>query len=255
MMSLWIASPALGAATMTYPADGQTVSLDNHAGFDFRWTLPAGESGPAVYIGDATSYDPDSLVPFREICGANEPTAILDSCYVGVTTDFPPTAGTHYAFIDTVTTDSYGDVTAHYQSPLTRFTVPPAMAWGCEPGDIVCHHPAIQTGYNPSPTVGPPESDMAITGWANSPGAPVTATFTLRRGSKVVARIRQHTSVDHDLYFEPGFMVFQVGSRGPYRSAVRLHGVRGVKWLRVTIVVQSMGLTLKRTTKFRAPPG
>jgi hypothetical protein len=239
---------------MTYPADGQTVSLDNHAGFDFRWTLPAGESGPAVYVGDTASFYPDTLEPFRRICGANDPFEVIESCYAGVTSDLPPTAGTHYAFVDTVTLDSYGEVTAHHQSPLIRFTVPPLIAWGCEPGDIVCHHPVIQSVYSPSPTVGPPESDMNINGWANSPGAAVNAEFTLRRGSKVVARIRQSTHVDHNGYFSPGFMVFQIGHRGPYRNAVRLHGVRGVKWLQVTIVVNSMGLTLKRTTKFRAPP-
>jgi hypothetical protein len=255
LISLCVATPALGAATMTYPSDGQTVSLDDHAGFDFRWTLPAGESGPAVYIGDTPSYDPDTLDPFRRICGANDPARVLESCYAGINTDLPPTAGMHYAFVDTVALDSYGDVTAHFQSPVTRFTVPPMIAWGCEAGDLLCHHPVVQSAYDPRPTVGPPESDMNVTGWANSPGAPVNAAFTLRRGSKVVARIRQNTRVDDNGYFDPGFMVFQIGSRGPYRSAVRLHGVRGVKWLHVTIVVHSMGLTLKRTTKFRAPPG
>lgn len=245
------ASSALASASMTYPANGATVSLDQQGSFSFRWTLPAGELGPTVYVGNSPTYDAETYYPFDPGCGAAGPDQASSSCRMIPPGSKPLSAGTHYAFIRT---DDGDPTTQYYYSPVTRFVVPPKLAWGCGPA-ADCHGPVVVPGYNASPAVGPPESDMSVRVWVNSPGAAVSATFTLRNGNRVLARIKTATHADSDFFTDPGFMVFQVGDRGPYRTAVRLHGIHGVKWLRVTVVVRAKGLTITRTVKFRAPPG
>jgi hypothetical protein len=249
--ALWSASGALASATMTYPADRATVSLDQQGSFTFRWTLPAGEMGPQIWVGDQPTYDPETFAPFGQGCGAARPDQVTYSCRMAPPSTKPLPAGTHYAFIQT---DDGDPVTRYWYSPVTRFVVPPKLGWGCGPA-AGCNDPAVHQAYNPQPNVGPPESDMFVRVWVNSPGAPVTATFTLRNGNRVVARIVRTAHADSDFFSDPGFMVFQVGDRGPYRTAVRLHGIHGVKWLRVTAAVRAKGLTITRIVKFRAPPG
>jgi hypothetical protein len=251
VVALWGAPPALASATMTYPANGQTVSLDHQAGFSFRWTLPAGEMGPQVWIGDQPTYDPETFYPFGQGCGAGHPDQVTYSCRMGPPSVKSMSAGTHYAFIQT---DDGDPTTQYYFSPVIRFVVPPKLGWGCGPA-AGCNDPVIEPGYNANPTVGPPESDMAVRVWVNSPGALVTVKFTLRNGNRVVARITRTARADSDFFSDPGFMVFQTGDRGPYRTAVRLHGIQGVKWLGVTVAARAKGLTITRVVKFRAPPG
>lgn len=251
MAVLWSASPALGAATMTYPANGATVRLDQTAGFNVRWTLPPGEKGPQVWVGDSPTYDPETFYPFDQGCGAQQPDDVTYSCHMGPPLGRLLVAGIHYAFIQT---DDGDPTTQCWYSPVTRFVVPPELAWGCGP-KAPCNDPAVSQTYRPMPTLGPPESDMTVRLWVNSPGAPASAKFTIRNGNRVVAVIRRNTRVESDFFWDPGFMVFQVGERGPYRSAVRLHGIKGVKWLRVTVVVRARGLRITRHVKFRAPPG
>jgi hypothetical protein len=250
VLALCCASTALAAATMTYPADGATASLDQQAGFSFRWTLPAGEMGPQVWIGDQPTYDPETFYPFGQGCGAGHPDQVTYSCRMGPPSVRPLSAGTHYAFIQT---DDGDPVTQYWYSPVTRFVVPPKLAWGCGPV-ATCPGPTVRQAYNPSPSLGPPESDMSVNVWVNSPGALVTAQFTLRNGKRVVARISRTQTADSGFFCDPGFMVFQVGQRGPYRTAVRLRGIHGVKWLQVTSVVRAKGRTITRVTRFRAPP-
>lgn len=251
VIGLWCSSTALAAATMTYPGDGATASLDQQAGFSFRWTLPAGEMGPQVWIGDQPTYDPETFSPFGQGCGADHPDQVIYSCRMGSRSTRPLSAGTHYAFIFTGNGDP---PTQHYFSPVTRFVVPPKLAWGCGP-IATCAGPAVRQAYNPSPQLGPPESDMSVKVWVNSPGALVTAQFAVRNGNRVVARITRSQRADSGFFCDPGFMVFQTGHRGPYRTAVRLHGIHGVKWLSVTVAVRAKGLTITRIVNFRAPPG
>lgn len=244
------ASGALASARITYPADGQTVPLDKQGRFTFRWTLPVGERGPAVYVGDTPTYDPDTLYPFTEACGAQDPDQVIYSC---ADTEKPIPAGSHYAFIFTQSGDPSSRDVQNHTSPVTRFVVPSKLSWGCSPASS-CGGPVVSRAYNSNPTVGPPESDLDANVWLNSIKAPVRFTFTLRNGRRVVKVIRRTARSDGDYQLDAGFVAFQVGDRGPYRTAVKLQGIHGVRWLQVTIVARARGLAIRRVVKFRAPP-
>ena len=241
------ATAAEAAATITYPANGATVTLNAGANFAFAWTLPAGEVGPQVYEGDTPTYDPETLSPFSGACGAPAADQAAYSCRP----DTPPYAGTHYAFIFTTNADN----TQHYYSPVTSFVVPPKLGWGCgprAPGE--CTDPnGVRTQYVPHPLIGLPYSTLEVSGWLNAiGGTAVNFSFTLRQGRRVLARIHdvQHTA---DFWVNSGFelkhSLVLFGSRH-----TRWPAVRGGSRLTSTFVMSGSGLTLTRTATLRAPP-
>jgi hypothetical protein len=241
------AAMANASATMTYPPNGATVTLNAGANFAFAWTLPAGEVGPQVYEGDTPTYDPDTLSPFSGVCGGPAADQVAYSCRP----DTPPYAGTHYAFIFTTNADN----TQHYSSPVTSFVVPPRLGWGCGPrAQGECTDPnGVRTQYVPHPLIGLPYSTLEVSGWLNgTSGTAVNFSFTLRQGRRVLARIHdvQHTA---DFWVSSGFELTHslvlFGSRHTHWPAVR-----GGSRLTSTFVMSGAGLMLTRTAALRAPP-
>src|SRR5215813_1822955 len=117
------ASSAHASATISYPPNGATVQLDKKGFFSFAWTLPPGEIMPSVYVGDSSTYDPDTFAPFNAGCGVLPVTATNPKH------DEPIGACMHFGFVDTVN----NDVTQHFESPVTSFKVPPMLSLGCGP--------------------------------------------------------------------------------------------------------------------------
>jgi hypothetical protein len=231
------------AATLTYPPDGATVALDKDANFTFTWTVPAGETMPSPYVGDSPAYDPDTFAPFGSACGALSDTAT--SCRP----DTPMRSGRHYAFMFTTNADN----TEHYLSPVTSFVVPPTIAWGCGPSADCPTPRGFRASYVPHPPIGLPYSTLEVSGWTNAPeGTPITFTFTIKHGRKVVARAHDVQPAS-DYLAQSGFELLhsqiKLGHRGRH-----WHAPAGGTRLTCTYTMSGSGLSLTRTARMRTPP-
>ncbi len=232
------AGPARAAATMTYPTDGQTVTLDKKLGFAFTWTLPAREFGPDVYVGDTPTYNPDpfyAFSPFEPFCGVDASSSATSCRSADALPVIPP--GTHYALI--ATTDADGIQV--FVSPVVRFIVPYKLGFGCSPVDPGCGL-AVQNLYAPVGDVAYPwtYSQLVVNGWFNGPR--LTFTFTIKRGSKVLQRLRQ-TQSSNGYSVTSGFLLY------------RLRGVPAHTPVSCVITMSGGGLTLSRTVKIKAGAG
>jgi hypothetical protein len=242
--TLALAGTAHAAATLTYPPGGATVALDKKANFTFSWTLPPGEVMPSPQVGDSPTYDPDTFAPFGPVCDVLPDTAT--SCRP----DGPIPAGTHYVFVDTVNTD----VTQHFESPVTRFVVPPMLALGCGPRAPSCVAPkGFQRVYVPHPPIGLPNSSLEMNAWFNAPDdTPANFTFVIKRRHKVMARLHD-VQRSSDLLVDSGFLLLHSQIRwGSHRK--HWHGPRGGTVLTVICTMTAEGLSLTRTEKVKAPP-
>jgi hypothetical protein len=239
------AASAHASATVTYPPNGGTVQLDKKGIFAFAWTLPPGEIMPSVYVGDSPTYDPDTLAPFNSGC------AVLADTATSCRSDEPIPAGTHYLFVDTVNTD----VTQHFDSPVTSFTVPPLLALGCGPvaGSCSGTNKGFHILYVPHPPIGLPNSTLEMAAWFNAPDdTPANFSFTVKRGHKVVARLKD-VQRSSELLVQSGFELTHAQMLWGHRHK-RWHAPRGGTRLTVICSVSAQGLTLTRTEKMRTPP-
>jgi hypothetical protein len=244
LLVLAAAGTAHAAATLTYPPNGATVTLDKNANFGFSWNLPPGEIMPGPYVGDTPSYDPDTFSPFASGCGVLPDTAT--SCR----TDSPMSAGTHYVFMFSTDTDN----TQHFFSPVTSFVVPPKLGLGCGPVSGGCPEPkGFKTYYIPHPPIGLPNSSLEMAAWFNATdGSPATFSFTIKHGRKVVGRVRdvQHSS---DIAVSSGFELTHAQIRwGRHRK--HWHAPSGGTRLTCICTVSAEGLTLTRNVTVRTPP-
>jgi hypothetical protein len=240
------AGSARAAATMTYPTDGQTVTLDKKLGFTFTWTLLADEFGPSVYVGDTPTYNPDpfyALAPFEPFCGVDvgqiDASSSATSCR-GNADALPVPPGTHYALIKTTNADG----SQIFISPVVRFIVPYKLGFGCSPLQPGCHELAVQSLYYPFGDEVYPwkHSLLVVRGWFNGPR--VTFTFTIKRGSKVLKRLHQTRSTDSQVYYaDSNFKLY------------RLRGVPGGTRLSCVITISGGGVKTSRTVKIRAGAG
>ena len=244
LATLAFAGTAHAAATLTYPPNGATVTLDKKANFTFTWTLPPGEIMPSVYVGDSPAYDPDTFAPFRGVCDVQADTST--SCQP----DPALSSGTHYAFVDTVNTD----VTQHFESPVTSFIVPPVLGLGCGPNGAGCvASKGFQRIYTPHPPIGLPSSTIEMNAWYNAPDdTPAKFTFVIKKGHKVTARVHD-TQRSNDFGVDSGFLLHHFEIRWGHHH-MRWHGPRGGTVLTVVCTVQAQGLSLTRTLKMKAPP-
>ncbi|HEY7631957.1 MAG TPA: hypothetical protein VH817_14710 [Thermoleophilaceae bacterium] len=242
---LLTASSAHASATITYPPNGATVQLDKKANFSFSWTMAPGEIMPSPYVGDSPTYDPDTFAPFNSGCGVLADTAT--SCKP----DEPISAGTHYVFIDTVN----NDVTQHFESPVTSFRVPPFLALGCGPVAQSCSatNKGFRILYVPHPPIGLPNSTIEMGAWANAPDdTAVHYAFTLKRGHKVIARLKD-VQDSGELLTQSGFELTHAQILwGHHRK--HWHAPKGGTRLSVVCTVSVQGVTLTRTKTMRTPP-
>jgi hypothetical protein len=236
------AGPARAAATMTYPTDGQMVTLDKTLSFTFTWTLPAGEFGPSVYVGNTPTYtDPDTLYPFEAFCGIDAgqtgESLSATSCQ---TSGYTVPAGTHYALIKTTNADG----TQIFISPPVRFIVPYKAGFGCSPLEPRCGSVPVYNLYAPFGDSSYPSTytRLLVKGWFNGPR--VTFTFTIKHGRNVLKRLHQTRSTDSQAYSaESGFNLY------------RLRGVHPGTRLTCIITISGGGVKTSRTVKIKAGAG
>jgi hypothetical protein len=242
LATLASAGAAHASATLTYPPDGATVSLDKNAHFTFTWTVPDGETMPDVYIGDTPTYDPDTLAPFNGECGSTQtPT----SC----ATDSPIPAGRHYAFMFTTDTDN----TQHFFSPVTSFIVPPKLGLGCGPLGGCVEPKGFRKTYVPHPPIGIPYSTLEMGAWFNAPDDSVaTFSFTIKRGHKVLGRVHD---VEHsnDLGVDSGFTLTHARILSGSHH-IRWHAPRAGTPVTSISTVSAEGLSITRSVKVKTPP-
>ena len=204
------ASPATAAtATFSYPANGGTVALDGKLRFNFRWTLPPGETYPDVYVGNSPGYDASNQFdPFGSWCGGQ--AQIASSCQTGFSE-----AGAHYAVI--ATSPPGGDGFTFDVSPEIRFTVPARVGLGCAPGSG-CASPRLQNFFFRfgDAAYGWPYTGFYIWAWTNAPKE--SFAFTLRHGRRLLVRSRTYT--------EAGFREFDTPEPGSLQ--LKIHHVRGI---------------------------
>jgi hypothetical protein len=237
---LAVAGPARAAATITYPVDGETVTPNSHGLVEFRWTLPPGELEPEVYMGDTPSYSREEgefFKPYQNYCGVGF-EEVATSCIPPASVEEQPIpAGTHYALVAT------GSPAGLQQSPLVRFLVPFRLGWGCSPLFPACHLPQVQNFFFPRGDGGYPAAYnlLVLNGWSN--GSSVTATFTLRRGSKLVKRIHVTKPPEQNYMVMTGFNMY------------RLPGIPAGTRLACTVEMSSGGVTIRRSMTLRAGGG
>lgn len=230
---------ALASATFTYPVDGQTVSLDNGLNFDFRWTLPPGDTYPEVFVGNQPAFDPqNNFAPFDSWCGGQ--VDVASSCRSGLI----PVAGPHYAVI--ATSPASGDNFAPDASPEIRFSVPYRIGLGCVP-TVGCEWPRLANYWYPlgDSAYGYPYTRFNIWGWTNGPT--LDMGYTLTHGRHVVKRWR-HT-LPANVYGDtpqPDHLEVVV---------YRLRGLAPGTPLRLTVTLRSGSATLTRTYTVHAGGG
>jgi hypothetical protein len=230
------------SATFTYPANGQTVTLDKRLSFDFRWTLPASEEYPDVYVGDQPRFDPtNDFSPFESWCGGQ--ALIASSCRLQSSEGIIPVAGTHYAVIST-TPGGFTDVPN--VSPEIRFFVPYRIGLGCAP-TAGCEWPRLHSAWYRfgDASYGHPWSDFNIWAWTN--GAKLTMGFTLRHGHRILKRGRRTTTAN---------VLFDVPE--PDHLEVSVYHQRGIAVgtrLTLTITLTSGNARLTRTYVVHAGGG
>ena len=253
LVVLVAAAPAQGAATMTSPANGATVRLDRYARPSFAWSLPPGEVNPQVMVaaagkaGNPPSFDPDTFAPFEASCTTpSDRNGDFQRANACLAEGRLLATGRYDVFIWTLAPT--GDDRNPYQSrysPFTTFVVPPFLTWGnndpTDPG------PGIETSLNrqfggAGPYV---SSTCSAIGWLNEPGAPVTFTFAIKRGHRVLKRRRQTRRV-------------AAGATGgdTVESYILLRPKRGLRArspLTCSIGIRGGGITLTRTVRMRAP--
>ncbi len=236
---LTTAASAAASATFTYPANGQTVTLDKNLNFDFRWTLPPTESYPNVYVGDQSTFDPNnSFAPFQSWCGGDN--AVETSCRMPDGQMIPP-AGLHYAVI--ATGDNAG---GQFVSPEISFTVPYEVGLGCVPG-VGCEWPKVSNVWAPlgGEGYGYPFTQFNIWGWTN--GSTLKMAYTLRDGRRVLKR--WHGSLLGNVLF---------GSPQPEHLNLYIYSFRGIPVrapLRLTVSLTSGTSALTRTFAVHAGGG
>jgi hypothetical protein len=227
-------TPALAAAaaTMTDPTDGARLHVDRRGLGTFTWTLPVGEVGPEVLVGDTPKVlSEETFYPFEEVCGATGEGGRATSCK----TEDPLPAGRHYAFIWT----RAGEQGENEYSPVTSFTVPPLLDWNSDLHEVDAGK-AVETGI--AFTAGPPESELQVFGWSNDEGARVVFDFTISHGNRVLKRYRN-------------VQISTGPASGPVPSGVSIGPVASLRFgtpLTCRIVMRSDGITLSRTARMKA---
>ena len=238
-----VAATAHAAATITFPADGETVTLDAHGGLTFDWTLASGDIEPSVYIGDTPTYDTEEglefLKPFNEYCGSTF-GQVETSCTLkeSASNPSPIPPGTHYAAVRT-THESTSSV-----SPLVRFIVPYRSGLGCGPIYPRCGYPQIQNFYYSigDSFYGWPYTQFVVNAWANAPSVSLVFTFAL--GHRVVRRLRINEQTDSSSYqVQANFKMF------------RLPGIHPGTRLTMTMAMHGGPLTLTRKMTIRPGGG
>jgi hypothetical protein len=222
---LGLGATAAHAATLTYPTDGQTVTLDETGNFTFRWTFAPGENYADITEGDSPTMANGSVWGVCLDHGVGD-----TSCRVPF-----QIAGTHYAVLSASSQDG-----SNTDSPPVKFVVPVVFAWGCPGGS--CEGPK---GWfaKPSLTI-PQNSGAGAEVWDNVPGSTLTATLVVRHGRRVVKRL-QETQTDG-------------GRLGPtqFNVVLRFFHIRGLRArtpLQATFTVAAAGRTLTKNLKLRAP--
>jgi hypothetical protein len=242
------AASAGSAATLTYPSNGATVSLDAKASFSFQWSLSPGEVGPTVWVGDTPAYEAGTLAPFKEGCASKEAEERITSC----SGEEPLEAGTHYAFIVTHATPPAEETVI---SPVTSFVVPPMLAFGCGPKSGGCPMPTgVESLLVAHPPIGYPSSTWGATVWLNREDAPVSFSFTVSHGSRVLLRVH-HVVNSMELAADSGFVIEKHKDRYHLGEGRYGHWPAPAGGTRLTVseVITAGGLTLRHRGALIAP--
>jgi hypothetical protein len=245
-LALLAAVPASASATaaLTYPANGQTVTLNAQGTFTYAWTMTADDVNPVVWEGDSPTYDYNT---FEQVCDT------LDANATSCTPTPPLAAGTHYV---TVQTTSQAD-NSNPMSPMTSFVVPPFLGWGCGFDAEDCPDPTgIFSAYRRHPQGDQPYSIIGAAGWINTAKGRISFSFTIRHGARTLAHLTASGAASGGtdnagvrLYHQQVLWgdVNSNHSRGwtPLATGTRLQ---------VQIAMSSAGHTLTGTTTLTQPP-
>ena len=238
-------TPAGATATLTYPAAGQTVTLNPQGTFSYAWSMTPDDYNPTVWLGDSPIYNYST---FDQVCSN------LDTGVTSCVQPYPLPAGTYYATIETA---SQAEATATPFSPMTSFVVPPFLTWGCGFEAEDCAEPTgVSATYVRRPPGDSPYSTVAAAAWINTQKGPISFSFTIRHGSRTLAHVTAGGPADGGT-LDAGVRLYHsqlLWGDTTSNHSRRWHPLATGTHLNVAIAVSGAGHTLTRTATLTQPP-